>query len=325
MKNIVIVLILFLTQSISAQGLEIKREVRQLIQPRSMYLNGGLNASVGGTSRTYIKVDLPPNTVAWYYSFSTSKQQSESKNLNLASQLSSLLQTSKGSIPNRLSNIYVPKGSCAIDVYVCDSKNINLFQRKVDNNGGSFYSISEGNVKNTLQGVIRVDDVTNGSWYLGIKNPNRWTGANITIEVAAIIESRPDIVGAVLTALLTNKREPAPPKSEAQRKAESYGTLGWGYYEKNNIDKAMEYCNKSLSVYELGWVKANKGLILLISGESDKAIETYIHAIELVKNQWKANAVFSEMIRDLKKVKKKRPDILETAEIIQMIRSQRKN
>jgi tetratricopeptide (TPR) repeat protein len=289
-----------------------------------MYLNGGLNASVGGTSRTYIKVDLPPNTVAWYYSFSTSKQRSETKRLNLATQLSSLLQDSKGTIPNVVSNINVPKGSCAIDVYVCDSKNIQLFQRKVDNNGGAFYSIPEGNVKNTLQGVIRVDDVTRGSWYLGIKNPDRWSGANITVEVAAITETEPDILGTVLTALLTNKKKPAPPKSEQQRKAESYGTLGWGYYEKNNISKAIEYCDKSLSSYELGWVKANKGLILLVSGKSDIAIETYIEAIELVKNQWNASSVFSEIIRDLKKVKKKRPDISETSEIIQMIKVQRK-
>ena len=93
-----------------SQEFETKRESLQLIESRSVYLNGGLRASMGGKSRTSIKVDLPPNTVKWYYSFTTSKGKSGVKNLELAIQLSGFLADPSGISTELLSNISASLG-----------------------------------------------------------------------------------------------------------------------------------------------------------------------------------------------------------------------
>lgn len=42
-----------------------------IVEQRSYYLNGGARATLGGKSRIEIKIDLPPRTKSWYYSFTT--------------------------------------------------------------------------------------------------------------------------------------------------------------------------------------------------------------------------------------------------------------
>jgi len=161
----------------------------KLIQPRHIYLNGGLRSYIGGKSRTYVEVDLPSHTVKWYYSFTTSKGQSGSNELNLALQLSSILIDPSGMSSSLLSSIKVPNGSSVIDVYLCNRPNIDAFLNKVDNSGGRFYYDMQGSTLNTKQAVVEVDNVKTGTWFLGIKNPSSLNAVNITIEVVAIVET----------------------------------------------------------------------------------------------------------------------------------------
>ena len=319
-------LLLFVIPAVLGQNGVAQLNVQQLIQPRKIYLNGGVNASLGGTSRTTIKIDLPPNTIAWYYSFSTSRTKTDVKNLSLATQLRTLLSNQNQRESGLLSKISVPSGYCAANTYLCDATNAGLFQRKADNNGGSFSHIAEGTVTNTFQSVVRIDDVTSGTWYLGIKNPSEWRAAYITIEVVAITQESmltTVVIPALIDAIFTKKeREPEPEKTEEQRRAESYGTMAWGYYENKQIEKALTYCDKSLELYALGWVKANKGLMQLISGKEDEAVETYIDAIALIHKQWRSDYVFKHMIKDLKRARKKYTNRAQFDEIIQMIKQQ---
>jgi len=63
-----------------------------IIERRAYYLNGGANASmVGGRSRVAIKIDLPPNTRKWYYSFTTTPGEDGTKLLNLGIQVAAAL------------------------------------------------------------------------------------------------------------------------------------------------------------------------------------------------------------------------------------------
>ena len=301
--------LLLSTISIIVNGQEIKtaRESNQIIETRSIYLNSGSRATFGGKSRTFIKIDLPENTVEWYYSFSTSTGQSGFKNLNLAVQLSSLLADPTGLTATALSSVKVPSGSSSIDVFLCNRANIDKFMDKADSWGGTYTYIIEGTVNNTKQAVVKVDDVISGTWYIGIKNPSSLDGVNITIEVVAIVETQIIIE-----------------KSEEQKKAELYGGLGWKKFENGEYQKCIEYCNKANGYFELGWVNANKGLSQLMLGKESEAMDTYIIAITLIKKQNNPDYIFSGVIKDLENVLKTNPDLSGASDIKELIEMERK-
>ncbi len=281
---------------------EIKSESHQIIKPRNIYLNGGMRTAFGGKSRTFLKIDLPPNTVQWYYSFSTSKGKSGIKNLNLALQLSSLFSGSGAISSTAMSSIKVPPGSGSIDIYLCDRKNIDLFQDKIDNKGGTFYHIIEGTVENTKQAVVQINDVKTNTWYLGIKNPSSLDGINISIEVVAITEE-----------IITKAKSPE------QEKAELYGSIGWAQFEKGDYLKCIEYCDKANAEYKLGWVNANKGLAQLIIGQEAIATETYINAISLIKKQTNPDYIFKEVLKDINNALRVNPELKGALEIKKLI------
>ncbi len=277
MRFFIILFLLLTFKFCYAQEFETKRESHQLIENRSIYLNGGVRASMGGKSRTIIKVDLPPNTVEWYYSFTTSKGKSGDKNLGLALQLSALLVDQSGVSSEFFSQIEVPEGVASADIYVCDRSNIDNFIKKESYN----YNI-KGSTENTRQAVVVINDVLSGSVYLGLKNPSEMNGLNISIEVVAITETQIAI-----------------PKTSEQQKAELYGSLGWTALESGDFQKCVAYCNKSSAFYQYGWIMANKGLAQLMQGNELNAVETYVVAIPLIKTQNKAQHFLKKVIKDL--------------------------
>lgn len=279
-------------------------EAVQLIEPRGIYLNGGLRASFGGKSRTYIKVDLPPNTVKWYYSFSTERGESGTKNLNLAIQLSSMMAAgSIGSTAINLSGVEVPSGSASIDVYLCDRANIDAFIDKIDNDGGTFYYTIEGTTKNTRQAIVEVDDVTSGTIYLGLKNPSMNDGVNISIEVVAIVAKELE-------------------KSEEQQRAELYAGLGWKQFEQGEYEKCIEFCDKATAEYELGWVLANKGLAQLMLEKESQGMETYVNAITLITQQPYSEYIFVELIKDIDKALLIKPNLSHANDVKELMQMQ---
>ncbi|GGB65819.1 hypothetical protein GCM10007424_02190 [Flavobacterium suaedae] len=300
MNKFLILVLLLLANAVFSQ--EVIKKSYQIIEPRSIYLNGGMRSEFGGKSRTYIKIDLPPNTVEWYYSFSTSTGKSGIKNLNLALQLSSLLFDYSGITSKIASKVKVPEGSSSLDVYLCDIENIDLFYKKVDNNGGIYRYIREGTVENTKQAVVQINDVTTNTWYLGLKNPSSFDGVNVSIEVVAI------------TAEIH--------KTPEQERAELYGGIGWTQFENGDYLKCIEYSDKANAEYELGWVTANKGLAQLMLGKESIAMDTYVNAITLIKKQPYSEYVFKEVIKDIDNVLIRYPNIKGAREIKKIIELQ---
>ncbi|MDG5490593.1 hypothetical protein [Psychroserpens sp. SPM9] len=300
-KIIIQLLILLLFQVTLAQEVEIVRETKQLVESRDLYINGGARSQFGGKSRTYIKIDLPPNTVQWYYSFSTSAGKSGTKNLNLAIQLGGILADPTGITSSTISAIDVPEGEASADVYLIDRSNLNLFLDKSE-----YRHFPEGMAENTKQAVVRIDDIKSGTWYLGIKNPSALNGINLSIEVVAITEA-------------TTVKE----KSANQEKAELLGALGWKKFENGEYDKCIEYSDKSISEFELGWVKANKGLALIMLGRDSDAMDTYIEAITLIKKQPNPDYIFDEVVKDIDNILRKNPNIVGAKDIREIIELQR--
>lgn len=190
MKSIAILLLVLLTFPYfgSSQVSSSRLETKVVVEQRNVYLNGGARASVGGKSRSYIQVNLPENTKSWYYSFTTYSDGGGTDNLNLALQLGALLVNPSGITSAALNTIRVPYGSMSADIYLLSTSNLSPFMDKDDNWGGSYNYYLGGTTLNTRQGVVAVDGLNSGTFYLGLKNPSTWDGVNILIEVVAIVE-----------------------------------------------------------------------------------------------------------------------------------------
>jgi hypothetical protein len=187
MKVTLLLLTLFVGLNSQAQTTTKTRKVVPILTEQTFYLNGGVRATFGGKSRTYYQIDLPQNTVEWYYIFTTSEGKSSSSGLNLIPQLTRVLDPT-GMTGILATSILSPTGSNTCDIYVMDRRNADAFQSKVDLTGGTYsYNVS-GSRENYRNGTVQIKNLLNGTHYIGIKNPSSSTGINVKLEVAAIVE-----------------------------------------------------------------------------------------------------------------------------------------
>lgn len=270
-------IIIFLSGSLFSQTIINTRKVVQVINQQSTYLNSGANATLGGKSRTYFNINLPANTVEWYYSFSVS-----SSKVNLYSQISKLNDPNgKNSILPSL--ITSPLGNSVCDVYLMDKVNCDKFLSKDDNWGGSFKYFVNYSSLNSKNGVFQIKEALSNNLCLGIKNPNVTEGITITFEVVAVVLESKEI-----------------PVSESETKAVMYGNLGWKAYEKGEYDKCVEFSKKSIELDpNQGYVYNNIGLVQLIKGDYIAAIESFTTAIVLYKKTDKYNYWINSSLKDV--------------------------
>ncbi|HYC28095.1 MAG TPA: hypothetical protein VEB42_04750, partial [Chitinophagaceae bacterium] len=134
------ILLIFLTVALASVSFSQQpaRKVVQVVSQQNFFLNGGVRSAFGGKSRTYFEVQLPPNTIEWYYIVTTYPSENKTS-LNLAQQLTKLLASGVTSI--LASAILAPTGSNSCDVFLMDHRNAEAFVQKVDNSGGTFYSV----------------------------------------------------------------------------------------------------------------------------------------------------------------------------------------
>ena len=163
-------------------------------------LNGTIRGTIGGgmgaTSQIQIPVTLPPNTVEWYYSFSTTNGGAGGlkDGLKLGFQLASLvsglapaalaLTLVKGLSSQDANSIKVPTGYMPANVYLISPSNVNLFMQKKQ----FTYYESQSSLQAT-QAMVKVnsDDLKQGTFYLGLQNISSTNANYITIEVVALI------------------------------------------------------------------------------------------------------------------------------------------
>ena len=192
MKQILVIL-LFAGFSFTLYSQDAKPKVRTIISERIIKLNGGARGNVGGafgaTSRTYLEINLPPNTIEWHYSFSTSKDGGSIASLNLAMQISSLaLNFIPGGLVlssasrELIKKISVPQGSMPIDSYVLDADNLNKFINKKQ-----FDYLTGTSMLNTMQGESVISNLNTGTYYLALRNISSLSAAIIKVEVVAIV------------------------------------------------------------------------------------------------------------------------------------------
>lgn len=272
--------------------------------PQTFYLNGGTKATFGGKSRTWFNIPLPKNTVEWYYSFTTTKNQNSSSSVGLLSQLTRLYDPT-GMTAIATNAILTPSGAGVCDIYLMDRANSDKFIEKVDNWGGSYSYKVNGSRENYKNGTVQIKDILSGNWCLGFKNPSATEGISITFEVVAIVEE---------TKIIE--------KTETETKAEMFGELGWKAYEKGEYDKCVELSKKAIELNpNLGWVHNNIGLVNLIKGDYISAIDSYSTAITLFKKSDNPSYWFNEAIKDLKALIAKHGQLEGANDILEMLQN----
>ena len=165
------------------------KEVSVPIYNDVVTLHSALHFGVGVESRKYISIQIPPNTVRWYYSFSAKNTQSEANNSkNQSSLLSSLANASTHAVASLVSS-GLQKTASSVDcsVYLLNSSSdINNFLK---NNHYSIikYCSREGFV--SAQNVI-VDGghFLEGMQYLAIVNNNWQNAIYVNIQVVAVVQ-----------------------------------------------------------------------------------------------------------------------------------------
>lgn len=176
------------------------------IQNEKFYLNSTSNALLkGGKNRIILPVNLPKNTLEWYYVFSASREETDINNtlssFNLASQITKFIKEDQ-SIQNAVSNLSPPPGANICDIYVInDTDNAEFFKEKE-----AFESSLDGSRENFKSGIVKVSGNTKS--YLGIRNPDNLYGIHIAIEIIAVVEKTEKITKLVRTPIITSQKLP---------------------------------------------------------------------------------------------------------------------
>lgn len=187
MKRNLITLFCCIISALPLYGQEtpVRYNAISLYSEQMFYLNGGLRATVGGQSRVGYKIELPANTVEWYYSVTV--ERSELKNigmLNLFSQLTHLIdKTGIGAIAT--TSILTPTGSGVCNVYLISNNNIGAFKAKQQFN----YDVDHS-VLNYKSGVVRIKMKPGyfNNFYIGFQNPSSMEGVTVRFSAVAIVE-----------------------------------------------------------------------------------------------------------------------------------------
>lgn len=276
---------LVFTVSLALAGFAQQRiqRVVPVFSEQNFVLNGGMNSTFqNGKSRQILRIQLPSNTVKWYYTFSTSiVGDGGKKQLQLAAQLTRFLDPS-GMSAVAVSALFTPPGVAYADVLLMDEFNARLFLAKADLNGQTYRYALDCSRLNYKDGTVEIIQPTQGSCFLGIKNPASMSAINVSIEVAAIVEEE-------------------APQSESQQKAVMYGNLGWASYKKGAYETCITLSQKALSYDEnLPWVKCNIALCYLVLGRPEY-LDSYVDAIACCKKSPQARSYLEAAKKDIRR------------------------
>lgn len=158
-----------------------KLQVVELIPKQTYQLNGGISSIFANKSRIAFPITLPKKTISWYYQVSVSSEQQESISKDLIKSIADMIDQS-GKVGLATNMVIPEEGNHYCEVYLLDDINQQLFMDKSNN----FHSLPSGSRPNLVNGTIKIDDPLEGTWYIGIRNPNLNHNLTVTIEAAAI-------------------------------------------------------------------------------------------------------------------------------------------
>lgn len=195
MKKLIFFAILMAGGNIlSAQELE---KAVSLIQPQEYYINSYLNLT--GQSSLILEVDLPPNTIKWYYTVAAARTKElirfSKAQFTLLAQLTRIIDQT-GTAAKALTLLTTPPGNDYCNVYLLASAgDAKAFNQEFSLKNYQF--ISESSRENIVSGTVEVTqpERVKGKQYLGFYNPSAIYGVTMVVEVVAIIKEEKRING----------------------------------------------------------------------------------------------------------------------------------
>ena len=185
MKNVLLPLLVFFASSQSnAQASKQDYMVVPIISQQSFYLTGGSHAMGSNGSIQVLQVNLPANTVEWYYTVATKSGHGRFSNNDLTGQLVKIVDPDRGMTPN--ASVRVPGGNSVCDVYLMT--NPHEVKKYVNKRPAVSFLMNDSR-EHCVSGVVPVKDFVEGSCFLVIRNPNSSHSVNVNIEVTAIVLS----------------------------------------------------------------------------------------------------------------------------------------
>lgn len=162
---------------------------KAIIPTTQYYINSGSNATFkGGKSRITFPVNIPNNTIEWYYQFSATRNKKEidktKAGFNLVGQLTKLIDKT-GILEIGIDALTQPPGGNICDVYQLDYENSRLFESKE-----AYKYFIDGTRKNIKSGIVKLNGGAGETYYIGIKNPDSMNGIHVAIEVVAIVHEQ---------------------------------------------------------------------------------------------------------------------------------------
>jgi hypothetical protein len=167
-----------------SQRYEKRLKAVSLYDEQTFYLNGGTRAAFGGKSRAAYKIELPKNTVTWYYSVTVTQKENNPGPINLLSQLTRILdQTGVTAVATNA--ILTPTGSGVCDAYLIGNNYIQSFLAK-----GEFSYDMNNSRENYRNGTIKIDMKPHyvRDFYIGFKNPSLSQGVTINFSAVALVD-----------------------------------------------------------------------------------------------------------------------------------------
>lgn len=193
MNKILSLSLLIFTSSLFAQVEKSSLKAVPIIEKRVYQLDGGV--IVLEQSRVTMDIYLPPNTVEWYYVFSSysdvNAYNSRKQGINLLSQLTKIIDNT-GTTSLAINALLAPSGSSAANVYLFNDKtNANNFYNKVEQDifTSATWSYSRAcSIETATQGKAKIPYDKSNVKYLGIKAGS--SPVVVEIEVVAIVEEK---------------------------------------------------------------------------------------------------------------------------------------
>lgn len=201
MHKILPALALFILHSLSVTGQSTTTVLKEksLIKGQTIYLNS--KTRMGGKNRIVIPVQLPPGTVAWYYSFTTLATNNANQKVagtGLEIQIAKLITSGLlnmigvGLATNVAGQLIKPTGNSSVDIYLTNAAGSKEFEQKdlvgmYSNDAPTFYK--EGTAENSRNGAFQIPVVRN-DLSLCLRNPSITEGVAVSLDIVAIVSNK---------------------------------------------------------------------------------------------------------------------------------------
>jgi len=185
-----IILLFFISTQVNQSCNEAKKiKPVEVLSTQRFYINSTLNEIFkGGQSKVTVEITLPENTIEWYYAFSANRINhfhEYETTFNLLSYLTYLFDPS-GALKEGVQVMTEPPGANICNVYLFESSDRSSFFASSDKN--NYQYIPMGTRENFFSGIVKMTDHLNGSYVIGLMNPDLLYGIHVTLEVVALVK-----------------------------------------------------------------------------------------------------------------------------------------